>query len=289
MVRINTKTGEIIEEKEFTGSNPEKQLQTYIEKYLLNILHCHFLKSLYKIPGGEIDTLAITEEGNPCIIEYKHRKEETIINQIVFYYDWLQERSTKYEFERIVKENEATSTIKIDWSKIRLVCIAKEYSKWDISLIKHLDSNIECYSYTYHKNELDIHPDPIINQNKRTRLGQNTTKEVSFEDHRNKADTKGKELLDLLRVEILELGDNVQEGYAPEYIKYYTDTTFLTIHVRKNWLILGLRIKDNKFTDPKGITKDISLRKWTITRELKFKNIDDINYIMSLVKQAYKN
>jgi CRP-like cAMP-binding protein len=49
----------------------------------------HHLKSFYKIPGGEIDTLAITEDGKPCIIEYKHKVDDKIINQIVFYYDWL--------------------------------------------------------------------------------------------------------------------------------------------------------------------------------------------------------
>jgi len=83
MVRVNIKTGEIIEREEFKGSNPEKQLQTYIEKHINNIFHCHHLKSYYKIPGGEIDTLAITEDGIPCIIEYKHKKDETILNQIV--------------------------------------------------------------------------------------------------------------------------------------------------------------------------------------------------------------
>jgi hypothetical protein len=169
MVRINIKTGEVIEKQEFSGGQPERQLQKYLENYLQKFFNCYYLKSFYKIPSGEIDTLALTEDGYPCIIEYKHKKEDTILNQIVFYYDWLKQRSTKFEYERIVKENDMTKNIKVDWSKIRLICVAKEYSKWDISLIKHLDTDIECWAYSYHKNELDVHLDPIINQHKKQR------------------------------------------------------------------------------------------------------------------------
>ena len=35
--------------------------------------------------------------------------------------------------ELIDKPN-ITKNIKVDWSKIRLICVAKEYSKWDIRL-----------------------------------------------------------------------------------------------------------------------------------------------------------
>ena len=64
MPRVNIETGKLIEREEFTGPNPEKQLQQYLKKYLNLFLQSHYLKSSYKIPGGEIDTLAITEEGN---------------------------------------------------------------------------------------------------------------------------------------------------------------------------------------------------------------------------------
>src|SRR3989344_6621965 len=121
MTRVNLKSGKVIKPQEFQGGNPEKQLQGYIEKHINQFFQCHFLKSPYKIPGGEIDTLAITEDGNPCIIEYKHKTEDTILNQIVFYYDWMMQRSTKFEFERVVKENDVTKKNDVDWSRIRLI------------------------------------------------------------------------------------------------------------------------------------------------------------------------
>lgn len=291
MPRINIKTGTIIEPQEFTGPNPEKQLQTFVEKHIYQLLNCYKLKSFYKIPGGEIDTLAITEDGIPCIIEYKYKKEDTILNQIVFYYDWLQQRPTKFEFERLVKENEITKKIEIDWSKIRLICIAKEYSKWDISLIKHIDTEIECWSYVYHKDELDIHPDANLGQFKKQKSYENkistTTKEITLEDHREKAGEEGKKLLDTLRVEVLKLGDDIEEGYTPNYIKYFVKTTFLGLHVRRNHLTIQLRINEKTFKDPKKLAKDITSRKWTVTREMQIKNMDELNYALTLIKQAY--
>ncbi len=176
--------------------------------------------------------MAITEDGVPCIIEYKYKKEDTIINQINFYYDWLQQRSTRFEFERLIKENEDTKDLAIDWSKIRLICIAKEYSKWDISLIKHLDTDIECYTYTYHKDELDVHLDPHIQYQKQSYGKKTLMKEVTLEDHRNRANEKGKKLLDKLREKVLKLGNDINEGFTPNYIKYFINTTFLGVHVR---------------------------------------------------------
>lgn len=290
MARINIKTGKIIERQEFTGSNPEQQLQSYIEKHLNQFFHCYFLKNFFKIPGGEIDTLAITEDGMPCIIEYKHKKEETILNQIVFYYDWLKERSTKFEFERIVKENEITKNLVVDWSKIRLICIAKEYSKWDISLIRHLDSDIECCTYAYHKDELDVHLDPIISQFKKQKFYNNklsSVKEITLEDHRNKATPEGKLLLDKLREGIFKLGDDITEGYTPEYIRYVVNTIFSEIHVKKKWLIVYLRVNEATFNDPKGLARDISHLKFSVTRKVKITNIDELNYTLTLIKQAY--
>ena len=291
MARINLKTGKIIKPQEFSSGNPEHQLQKYIESYLNQFFQCYFLKSFYKIPSGEIDTLAITEDGNPCIIEYKHKKEDTILNQIVFYYDWLMQRSTKFEFERITKENETTKNIHTDWSKIRLICVAEKYSNWDISLIKHLDTEIECYTYTYHEDELDVHLDPIVNQFKKQKIhsGKQANKEITLEDHRNKADKEGKILLDRLREEVFKLGDDITEGYTPDYIKYNVNTTFLSIHIRKKWLVIQLRVNEKEFKDPKNLAKDISNRQWTVTREMKIKDIDELKYAIGLIKQAYKN
>lgn len=194
----------------------------------------------------------------------------------------------------IVKENEKTSDFEVDWSEVRLITVAKKYSKWDISLIKHLDTNIECYSYSYHKDELDIHLDPIINQYKKRNTTSTSggtgpsTKTYTLDDHREKASKEFKSYFDKFRNEVLNLGENIEEGFVPEYIKYVVNTTFLTVHMRRNWLILQLRVDKDNFKDPKNLSKDISSRGWSVTREIKYDKNTNLDDIINLVKQAYE-
>ena len=70
MAIINFNTGKLSKPQEFKGRNPEEQLQKIIVKYLPELFQCYFLNSLKSIPHGVIDTLAITKQGNPCILEY---------------------------------------------------------------------------------------------------------------------------------------------------------------------------------------------------------------------------
>ena len=87
----------------------------------------------------------------------------------------------------------------------------------------------------------------------------------------------------------MKLGDDIEEGYAPEYIKYSVKTTFLAVHMRKKWLVIQLRVDEKTFKDPKKLAKDISNRGWTVSREMKIDSIDKLNYAISLIKQAYEN
>jgi len=47
--------------------------------------------------GGRIDTLAISEENNPVIIEYKKVESSELINQSLFYLSWIKDHKGDYE------------------------------------------------------------------------------------------------------------------------------------------------------------------------------------------------
>jgi len=70
----------------------ERSLQSVIESNLETMLGVRFLGSEYatgKTHGGRIDTLGIDENSCPVIIEYKRALNENVINQGLFYLDWL--------------------------------------------------------------------------------------------------------------------------------------------------------------------------------------------------------
>jgi RecB family endonuclease NucS len=111
----------------------EKSLQKLIEKQLEPFLGVRFLASEFstgKAHGGRIDTLGIDENGCPVIIEYKRALNENVINQGLFYLDWLMDHQGDFELlvlKHFGKENAET----IEWSTPRLLCIAGDFTKYD--------------------------------------------------------------------------------------------------------------------------------------------------------------
>ena len=121
-----------VQELESRSASVEKSLQIQIESNLDTFLGVQFLGSEYstgKTHGGRIDTLGIDENGCPVIIEYKRAINENVINQGLFYLDWLLDH--KAEFTLLVMEKLGKETSKnIEWSSPRLICIAKDFTKW---------------------------------------------------------------------------------------------------------------------------------------------------------------
>jgi len=74
------------------GFSNEKELQTLFEANLKEIFNCRFIASEFStgsVHGGRIDTLAISEDCNPVIIEYKNVESSQLINQSLYYLSWL--------------------------------------------------------------------------------------------------------------------------------------------------------------------------------------------------------
>ena len=74
-----------VEQKNF---HLEKDLQTLIEQNLETVFSCRFIASEYSTRAqhaGRIDSLALSEEDNPVIIEYKKVKSSKLITQSLFY------------------------------------------------------------------------------------------------------------------------------------------------------------------------------------------------------------
>ena len=127
----------------------EKSLQNLIEKHLQTFLGVTLLGSEYstgKKHGGRIDTLGIDENNCPVIIEYKRATNENVINQGLFYLDWLLDH--KAEFKMLVLDNlDKKTSDSIEWSGSRLICIAGDYTKYDTYAVGQINRNIELIRY----------------------------------------------------------------------------------------------------------------------------------------------
>ena len=79
---------------EQTNFSFEKDLQVLIEGNLEVVFNCRFVASEFSIGssyGGRIDSLALSEDNNPVIIEYKKIESSELINQSLFYLHWIRD------------------------------------------------------------------------------------------------------------------------------------------------------------------------------------------------------
>ena len=102
----------------------EKELQTLIEKNMETFFGVRFLKSEYAITNGRMDSIGIDENNSPVIFEYKRSQNENVINQGLFYLDWLLDH--KADFKLLVIEKLGMEAADgIDWSVPCVICIAR--------------------------------------------------------------------------------------------------------------------------------------------------------------------
>lgn len=137
--------------RELPGSamQVEKSLQNLFEGNLEPLLGIRFLASEHStgaVHGGRIDTLGLDEDNSPVIIEYKRAVNENVINQGLYYLDWLLDH--RKEFQWLVMERlGADAAQSVDWSAPRLLCIAGDFTRYDEHAVKQIARNIELIRY----------------------------------------------------------------------------------------------------------------------------------------------
>ena len=88
-----------IDELVGTTDTIEKSLQVLFEKNLEALLGVRFLASEFTTSnGGRIDTLGLDENGCPVILEYKRASNQNVINQGLFYLDWLMDHRKDFQW-----------------------------------------------------------------------------------------------------------------------------------------------------------------------------------------------
>ncbi|MCR4436981.1 MAG: endonuclease NucS [Clostridiales bacterium] len=127
-----------VEELPATAVSIEKELQNLIEKNMEKFFGVRFLCSEYSTThGGRIDSLGIDENNCPVIFEYKRASNENVMNQGLFYLDWLLDHKADFEL-LVMKMLGKEYSDKLDWSMPRLICVAGDFTKYDEHAVKQM-------------------------------------------------------------------------------------------------------------------------------------------------------
>lgn len=135
----------------------EKDVQALIEQNLAVMLNARFLATEFTTPCQQMrmDTLALDEDNCPLIIEYKLDSDSSVINQGLFYLNWL--LNNKAEFQVLVQKVMGIEVAaNIDWSGARVICIAGQFTRYDTQAIAQIHSNIDLMTYASYDGGLFI-------------------------------------------------------------------------------------------------------------------------------------
>jgi predicted transport protein len=282
----------------------EKSLQTLIESHLEALLGVRFIVSEYstgKVHGGRIDTLGIDENGCPVIIEYKRQTNENVINQGLFYLDWLMDH--KGEFELLVRKKLDSETAEaIEWSSPRLLCIAGDFTRYDSHAISQINRNIELIRYrSYPDGLLLFEQESVVEASQQpdssptpgNRSGSkppSSYKTVS--EYLEQANKQLKDLYKSLEDYLLSLGDDVTIKTTKFYIAFRRIKNFASIevHPQSCELLIFVKVDPDSITLENGFTRDVRNigHFGTGHLEIRLKNEDDLERAKPLINQSYE-
>jgi predicted transport protein len=275
----------------------EKSLQTLIEKNLEVFLGVRFLASEYvtrKTHGGRIDTLGIDENSCPVIIEYKRSLNENVINQGLFYLDWLLDH--KADFQLLVQKVLGPEVAaKIVWTAPRLLCIAGDFTRYDEHAVAQIDRNIELIRYRRYGNELILldlvnatTAQPIVEP--QPGGGEKSYKTITAQIA--DADAALTDLFEATKAFLKSLGDDVQMTILSLYVAFKRIKNFACVEVRTNLghLLIYVKVDPEKMTLEDGFTRDVSKigHYGTGDLEITLKSLADLERAKPLLVQSYE-
>ncbi|HOM13184.1 MAG TPA: DUF5655 domain-containing protein [Rubrivivax sp.] len=298
------------------ASDLEKPLQTLIEANLESLLGIRFLATEYstgKTHAGRIDSLGLDENDCPVILEYKRSVGENVINQGLFYLDWLMDHQA--EFKLLVMDRLGKPAADaIDWAAPRLVCIAADFTKYDGHAVQQINRNIELIRYRRFGDELLLLE--LANATNATNAtsanaartapakAANTPKSASDDAATAKARAGDRpfaewlsmlpprlsELLSSLEGHVLSLGDDVQRKELKLYVAFKRLKNFATVVPQKARLLLYLHVDPEQVLPLPSNARDVRQQgHWgTGDLELSLSSQADLDAAKPLILAAYE-
>jgi predicted transport protein len=265
------RVGAGVEELLGTSIAVEKELQTLIEKHLETFLGVRFLGTEYptgKTHGGRIDTLGLDENDSPVIIEYKRSTNENVINQGLYYFDWLLDH--KGEFTLLAQKQLGPEVADaIDWSSPRLVCIAGDFTKFDEHAVQQINRSIELLRYRSYDGYLILElvnsttgtVEPGRSTGTKPPKGKASTSRTVSEQY-EKASPALRKLFDSLDAHLTTLGDDVTPKTLKYYFAYRRIKNFACVELHRQRgesgeLQVFLKVNPDKVPLEDGFTRDV--------------------------------
>ena len=274
----------------------EKDLQRLLEENMFTFFGVTFLKSEYKITNGRMDSIGIDENNCPVIFEYKRSVNENVINQGLFYLDWLLDH--KADFKLLVMDvlgkEKATN---IDWSMPCVICIANDFTKFDEHAVNQMQRNIKLVRYRKfgdnliafeHLNAPQVQP--IAYEEPQTKPSSKSGwKDKDFKQYFAEAGEKNQNIFYSIRDYVLSLGDDIAENQLKLYVAFKKAKNFVCVEVYQSQILCHLKLNPDTVDLVPGFIEDVRTKGHWGTGDLRLiiKSMEDFEKAQHLIARAY--
>jgi predicted transport protein len=286
----------------------EKQLQKLVEQNLKPIFNCRFVASEFPTGSqhaGRIDTLALSEDDNPVIVEYKKVESSDLITQSLYYLHWIHDH--RGDFELAAKKSLGNKT-EVDWSEVRVICIAPHFKKFDLHAVQVMGANIELWQYRLFQNNSlyleeifrkTLNTDPateeiakspvMVAAGKKAALTRKTGS-YNFVQHLEGKPEQIKNLAIQVQEFVLGLDAAIQEVPKKFYVAYKLSQNIVCMDVNKKAVILYLKLEPRKIGSLPAIARDATDigHYGTGDLEMELKSPTDFETAKPFIIQAYQ-
>lgn len=271
----------------------EREIQALCERNLEAFFGIRLLASEYSTGvkhKGRIDSLGIDENNCPVIIEYKLDSKENVINQGLFYLDWLMDHQANFEMLCLKKLGEQ---IDVDWTSPRLLCIAVDFTRYDDYAIGQINRNIELIRYRLFNGQHIIFELAGTSQKQESSksTGGIIGKYYNMDDAINAASDDLLALYKELEDYILSLGDDVIKKELKYYHAFSRIKNFVCAELRtkKKEIFLYLKIDYNSLISPGTNIRDVSKigHYGTGDTEVIIRSLEELETAKSLIEESY--
>jgi predicted transport protein len=285
----------------------ERTLQRLVEANLSSVFNCRFVATEFStgaVHAGRIDTLALSEDGNPVIIEYKKVASSDLINQSLFYLHWIKDHHGDFE---LAAQKTLGKTVEIDWGDVRVICIAPNYKKYDLHAVQVMGANIELWTFRRFDNDVvffeeqfrrsassasgssDKNP-TMVEAGKKAAL----TKALggwTFEQHIENKSDHIRALVFAIQEYIQSLDGAIEEDPKKLYIAYRTTQNIVCVEPQKQKVLLFLKLDPGKHKGPSKISRDMRQigHFGTGDLEITIKTQEDLELAKPFIKLAYEH
>ncbi|MHA4989043.1 DUF5655 domain-containing protein [Cetobacterium somerae] len=297
--KINNK----IQKLELDEFKLEKELQLFVESNLGELLNLEIVKSEFSIENYRIDTLAFDEENKSfIIIEYKRGNSYSVIDQGYSYLATVLNNKAELILEYNERKGKFLKRDEIDWSQTKVIFISQNFTKYQKDSLNFKDLPIELYEVKKYDGDIILFTSINKKENsesinvisKKDVAIAKVSKEIktyTLEEHFKNSNENIIEIFNIYKEKIEEMLPEIEVEPKKLYIAFKLNRKNLVdFKLQKDMLKIWINAKEGILDDSKKMAKNVAkIGHWgNGDYELTIKNLEGLEYILSLIKDASK-